>query len=97
MSCSCKCCAAGKRCAHELVLSSRDEIAAARVIALVGAQAGDRSVDLRENSPSVEIQQPSEPVSSVTCRSCRAAYAVPEFVARFSSTFGINAQCERCR
>lgn len=103
MSCECRCCATGARCAHVLVLSPRDVSDAARVLLAAGEHAGQRVVDLSvsmssdRNFADERRSGKLETVTDVSCRSCRKPHPVFSFVAEFIALHRVTVHCEGCR
>lgn len=96
--CDCQCCIADPpvRCARELVLSSRDQSAAARVAAFVGQSDGAR-VNLTTSAVREDGSGPAEPTAAVQCRSCAQPFVLPAFLAGFVAKYGVPLNCTRCQ
>lgn len=95
MSCQCRCCLDGKRCANELVLDAREVAILAKVNRVAGDGTGIRfpttTVDRRHRS------EPPEPIADVSCRSCRRTHPVFAYLAKFIADHAVTVHCEECR
>jgi len=83
VTCPCKCCEEGKRCAHVLVLSAKDSSDATRLwVRFADNPPGfvNLKVAPQEQRAKRESQEPTEPA---LCRACGATFAVFVYLAKF--------------
>jgi len=100
VSCGCRCCLAGTRCAHVLVLSPKDNSDADRLwrrFRESGTEPGH--VDLSKRSPAevARKSEPDEPIAVVRCGECRGDAAVLAYIAPLLEAHRLTVNCRDCQ
>lgn len=100
MSCACRCCLAGTRCARVLVLSPKDNSDADRLWRRfhdAGTVPGFVDLSKRTAAEQRAIREPAEPTELVTCRECGGSYAMAVYLVHALRSQRASAPpCEPC-
>jgi len=99
VSCQCKCCQAGQRCAHVLVLTPKDNADADRLWRrFAESNTVPGYVNLRRSSTGEERvrREPEEPTSVLTCDDCRRPFTLFTYIADLLTRHKFRPSCPAC-